>query len=130
MAVRTSEEDVEAIVEVDPAISVSRFILIASRIVDRVETCGIEKEEPYTAGELLDMETLVAAHLYTVRDQRYTSKSTLRASGSFEVLSYLDQAKLLDHAGCLEQILTGRPSARMVWLGRPPSAQTDYADRD
>lgn len=133
MAIRTTADLVDDIVEVDTTVSLTAFIRAASLIVDQVEACAIEKGDPLTADELKEIETWLAAHFYTVRDPRYASKSTLRASGAFQLdSSYLDVAKLLDHSGCLAAMAAedGPLSARMLWLGRPPSEQTDYEDRD
>lgn len=133
MAIRTTADLVDDIVEVDATVSLTPFIRAANLIVDRVEACAIAKGDPLTADELTEIETWLAAHFYSVRDPRYTSKSTLRASGAFQLdSSYLDVAKMLDHSGCLDAIAAegGALTARMLWLGRPPSGQTNYEDRD
>jgi hypothetical protein len=48
-----------------------------------------------------------------------------------EATLYGQTATRLDKSGCLAALATGeRKVAGGVWLGRRPSEQTDYVDRD
>ena len=126
---RTSETNVRQIIDTDSTLTVEPFIRAASRIVDKLASCASERNETLTSGQLQDIETWLAAYLYAHRDPQYTSKSTLSASGSFKTLDYLETAKMLDTSGCLDELLSNQ-RASMVWLGKEPSSQTDYSDRD
>lgn len=131
MPIRTTESDVRSVIDTDPDITMTAFIRAASLVTDRIAACAIAKEDPLTDAELLEIETWLAAHFYSLRDPLYTSKSTLNASGSFKVdSSYLDMAMLLDHSGCLANLIEGSRSAKAFWLGKRPSEQIDFADRD
>src|SRR5574343_470286 len=89
--------------------------------------------------ELDESEKYLAAHFYAIRDQQYTSKSTGKASASFQGqtgkgLDYShwgQTAKLLDVTGFLARLdAAPRANASMAWLCKPPSEQIDYEDRD
>ena len=126
---RCGEEDVRGIVETDRSISLEPFIRAASNLVDRVEACASRRGVSLTTGQLRDIAAWLAAHFYVHRDPQYTSKSTGSASGSFKTLDYLETAQALDTSGCLRSVMKGN-RAGVVWLGKPPSTQVDYRDRD
>lgn len=110
------------------------FIDAANLVVTRVATCATAKGKTLTTAELEMIERWLAAHLYTKSDPTYSSRSTAAASGSFirnpEVPEpYKDGAISVDYSGCLASIL-GRKTVTAAWLGRAPSDQTDYVDRD
>jgi hypothetical protein len=113
------------------------FIESASAVVDRVVTCAINKGLPLTGTETELIERWLAAHFYAVSDKPYSSRSTDKASANFagqtgmylEFTQYGQQAVTLDWSGCLAA-LTKRNRASMDWLGKAPSAQIDYTDRD
>lgn len=108
----------------------------SSFIVARLAICSTNKGEPYSSELLDEIQRWLAAHAYAMSDRVYTQRSTLRASGTFggtldkylEFTPYGQQAKLLDHLGCLEAL--GKTKAvSAIWMGRRPSAQTDVEDR-
>lgn len=108
-----------------------RWIRKANSVVDRVVTCATAKGFTHTATELAEMENSLACYFYTLMDPMYSSKSTSGASGSFlaDAENYLKMAKALDGSGCLAAIMAGA-RAGATWMGRAPSAQTPYAQRD
>lgn len=140
---RTNSSAVKALLlpgkdyDLDRAPSLTPFIDSASAIVSRVAACAIAKGEPLSSSELELIERWAAAHLYVCSDQTYASKSTEGASASFhgqtgmhfESSRYGQTALSLDFSGCLSAI-TEKRVASAAWLGRPPSEQTDYGDRD
>ena len=129
MTIRIEEADVRNLIETDPDLSMVPFIRAATLIVDRVITCADDRGFTIADDEAAIIEMYIAAHLYSLRDPQYMSKSTERASASFMARDWLAAAKLLDPSGCLESI-TSQKRARMKWLGKQPSLQTDYEDRD
>lgn len=116
--------------------SLSRFIDTASSVVDRVVACAAARTPAYvhTVADLELMECWLAAYYCTRSDPIYASRQTLRAGGSFvsdpvDPERYRVAAITLDGSGCLSAILL-RKKASGAWLGRPPSEQTAYTDRD
>lgn len=142
MAVRIVDADVEGIVEVDSSIPLTPFITIANLLTDRVVTCATSRGSSLTDDEAKYIEAWLSAHFYSIRDEGYTSKKTGDASATFkgqtgkslDSTHYGQTAKLLDTSGCLAEISKdaekGVTQASMTWLGKPPSEQTDYVDRD
>ena len=138
---RASEDDLRALVSSDPSLSVSIFIDTASSLIDKVESCDTANE--LSAKDLRLIETWLAAHFYAIRDQQYQAKTTEGASATFQGQTgmYLDstqwgqQAITLDITQCLAKINAeakegGKRTASLEWLGKPPSEQIDYVDRD
>lgn len=113
------------------------FIETASVIVDRVVTCAAGKDITLTTEEQELIERWLSAHFYGMSDQPYTGRSTLRASGQFqgktemyfEATKYGQMAVSLDPSGCLDNI-GKRQKVRAFWLGKRPSEQVEYRDRD
>lgn len=135
---RTTDECVRGIADVDPNILLGPFIDMASVFVSRMQSCASDRGYTYTEDELRVIETLLAAHLYSIRDPRVTSEGTERAQASYEVgkqgeglrsTDYGKQAASLDGSGCLTAMSSGA-RAQFFWLGKAPSDQTDYIDRD
>ena len=128
---RTTEEEVRAVIDTDSSIDVLLFIEAATAITDKVEACAEDRDRDLTSSQLKLIETYLAAHFYAARDPEYKSKRTERAAASFfgKDDKWLELAKLIDTSGCLDAM--GRGSmAQMYWLGKPPSEQIDYEDRD
>ena len=92
-----------------------------------------------TPGSQLELiERWLAASRYCAMDPLYQSKSTGAASGQFigaprsldgETDRYLRGAIQLDPSGCLNALIN-RKVAHVAWLGKPPSSQVPYRDRD
>ncbi len=137
---RTNSTDVQAILgdNYDGSKVLTPFIRTASILVDRVVTCAAAKGITLSSEELQEMECYLAAHFYGHHDQMYQSRSTGKASGSFkgqtamalDGTQYGQTAKMLDSSGCLNSISQGQGTAKMYWLGLPPSEQTPYDQRD
>lgn len=139
---RTDSDMVKAVMlpgkdyDTDVNPSLTRFIAMATALTDRVNTCATGRGITLTTSELLEIETLLAAHFYQASDQGYTNRSTKGASGAFhgqtgmrlEGTKYGQAALTMDISGCLGSL--GKTRARGAWLGRAPSEQTDYEDRD
>lgn len=137
---RASEPEVRKIISTDTTLDLSPFIDAASGLVDRVKAC--DTEGLLSSDQLRRIETWLAAHFYALRDQVYQSKSTQSASATFQGQSglgldgtqYGQMAKTLDFTGCLAEIdrdsRKGKINVEMTWLGKPPSTQIDYEDRD
>jgi len=113
------------------------FIDSANALVSRVATCAETKGETLSSTELALIELWLAAHFYCITDRTYAEKKTLDSSAKFhgktdkglDFTPYGQTAKDMDPTGCLVEI-TSRKKARVLWLGRPPSEQTDYHQRD
>ncbi len=65
--VRTNDSLVEGIIEVDDAITLTPFITIANLMVTQ---CCTNLDEDYSEAQLIQIETWLSAHFYTVRDMR------------------------------------------------------------
>ena len=127
------------------------FIAQAVGLTDRAVACAIAKGQSLTTTITLEdgstttlaalIEAQLAAHFYKyARDRQLSQKSTAGASGSYsgqtamylEGTTYGQSALSLDISGCLQAIAMGQQNkkARGSWLGKRPSEQTAYADRD
>lgn len=136
MAVRTSASAVEAVLVADykAGTSLTPFIAAASSIVDRL--AALDTGGVLTTAQCELIERWLAAHCYCMSDRLLASRSTGKSSGSFmgqfgkrlESTTYGQTALMMDWTGRLATI--GRPMARMDWLGKAVSDQTDYEDRD
>lgn len=145
MAVRTNASAVEAILldqyDRDGRPDLDPFISTATALADWVE--GEDADGDLTVTLLERIEAFLAAHFYAHANQLLQSKSTGGASGAFQgqtamwlnSTQYGQTAMVLDVtgrlAGQVKAMADGaRPKAGVTWLGRPPSEQTDYVDRD
>lgn len=104
------------------------FIKAASLLIDRVEICATEHGYTLSTSEKTEMERWMAAHLYTIYDPIYKSKTTANSSATYFDRSYLDVAKSLDVSGCLNSIMSSN-RVNFDWLGKIPSEQIDIEDR-
>ncbi len=141
MAYRTSQEAVEGILgdNYDKAADtdLTPFIRTANVLIDEVVTCATGRGITLATALLVELECWVAAHLYGHSDQFYSEKETGDAQAKFQgetkmnlqSTQYGQTAITLDVSGCLASISSGA-RASVAWLGRPPSAQTPYVDRD
>lgn len=140
MTTRASEEDVRNLIDSDSTIKVSIFIRTASILVDKIDSNDSDGE--LSANDLMLIETWLAAHFYAIRDQQYSSKKTGDASGVFQGQTGMaldstfwgQQAMTLDTTGYLSRVNQNSQKGKQIvgvnWLGKPPSSQTDYEDRD
>jgi hypothetical protein len=123
--------------DLDNEPSLEPFIDTATVIVTRVAACAVRKGITLSAAELELIERWLAAHCYVQSDQTYANKSTGGASAGFQGQygmqlmnsKYGQMALSVDYSGCLNAITT-RQRVSITWLGKRPSQQTDYVDRD
>ncbi len=122
MAIRTTDDEVEAIIEVDVEdIDLAPFITAASALVDE-----IAEPSGHTDARLLLIETWLAAHFFTVRSPRPVQE----AAGSVQQTNqskvdlglstshYGQHAMILDTSGLLRAISLGkRKRISVTWLG-------------
>ena len=131
MAIRTTSDAVAAILagHYDGETDLTAFIEAASSIADDVAACASSEGTSLSDVKLELIERWLSGHFYAQADPFYKSKSTGKASATFTDTDYSKIAEQLDSSGCLADILAGGP-ARIDWLGKPPSSQIDYVDRD
>lgn len=135
MGIRTNPTDVadELGFNFDPSLGkeLTRWIAKASLVIDRVVTCASRKGITLTSTEQAHMEASIAAHFYTKMDPLYSSRSTLSTSGSMTRTAddYLNMSLAIDPSGCLAAHMKGQ-RAGATWMGRIPSEQVPYHQRD
>lgn len=113
------------------------FIEAASVMVDRVVMDAAQKSATLTSGEQEMIERWLSAHLYACSDQTYASRNTAGASGSFQgqtgqglqSTKYGQTAMRLDWSNCLRN-QDEQQRASVLWLGKVPSEQIPYEQRD
>jgi len=141
MAIRTTPEEVGEIIELAPnsEIKIAAFIEAASGLVDHVELKDTDNVLSTTV--LATIERWLAAHFYAHRDQQFSQESKGKTSGTYQGKTGMglsstqwgQAAMTLDLTGELakldQQSDEGKKKASMVWLGKNPTSQTDYADR-
>lgn len=111
------------------------FIDAANQLVTTV--LSNDEDAVVTAANAEIIERWLSAHFYAVQDPLYISKNTGKAGASFHGKSNMDlsftpygqQAKKLDPSGYLEA-LDNKGLVNVVWVGKPPSTQIPYRDRD
>jgi hypothetical protein len=126
--------------DLDGLPSLEPFIATASALMDRIVTCAIDNGTPLTDVETELIERWLAAHFYACSDRPYVSRTTDKAGATFagqtgmylEATSYGQMAVTLDWSGCLSTLAAGgvTPVVGLDWLGKAPSEQTNYDDRD
>jgi hypothetical protein len=127
--------DAEGRPDLDP------FISTATALVDWL--AGKDTDGELTATLLERIEAFLSAHFYAHADQLLQSRSTGGASGAYQgqtamwlnSTQYGQTAMVLDVTGRLAGMVKaatdgGKPKASMEWLGKPPSEQILYTDRD
>jgi hypothetical protein len=132
MAVRTTDELVAGIIEVDSDITLTPFISTANTLVTQ---CCTELSTDYTAAQLLDIETWLAAHIYTIRDGRIESekigpafqKLQSKVGLGLDSSHYGQMAKRLDYQGGLARLdakMTqgGKGVISIDYVGTPSTA--------
>jgi len=122
---RVTAADVQEIVEVDSAISLTPFITVANLMVTKHCT-----DVSFTAAELFVIEKWLSAHFYAIRDKRVTSESADGIGQSLQHVEdlgldaneYGQMAKRLDWSGALAALDNSsksglRKSVSLSWLG-------------
>lgn len=135
MAWRVTQSEVRDLIDSDSDIDMGPFIQTANVLVDKVT--ARDSGSLMSASDLLELERYLAAHFYEHRDPQVSREKTGEASATFqgEFGKGLESSKwgrtalMLDETGLLKSLDKGGRT-RMLWLGRSPSEQTDYVDRD
>lgn len=136
MAVRTSDDLIRASIEIDTSLNLSSFMRRANALTDKVAAKDSNSE--LSTAMLVEIETCLACHFAERRDHAYAEKSTGKAKGIFqgqfgmglEGTKWGQDAMLLDVTGYLRGLNKGKIKAKVMALGKPPSEQIDYVDRD
>jgi len=132
MAWRTTEDAVRELLETDDSINIEPFIDAANAVTDYI--VSQDSDGILSSALKVQIEKYLAAHFYALKDPQYSSKSTGGASGSFiraqagqgfKATDWGQQAVDMDITGTL-----GKRRVSANWLGKAPSEQTDYVDRD
>lgn len=139
MALRTTKKKVEEVLtkDYDCQWSLQGFMETANNLVTSVAACAVAKGEPLSSATLELLERWVSAHYYATSDRPFQENSTSKSSAKYQgrtgmglESTYYGQTALgLDPSGCLAAI-TKRNRLRVAWLGKPPSEQIDYSQRD
>lgn len=114
------------------------FIESASLMIDDLVTCAATMSQTLSAAKLEIIERWLTAHLYQMADPGYIEKRTGKAMGKFtgetgfglEASRFGSMVKRLDTTGCLSGLDAGASQVSLTWLGKPPSEQIEYTDRD
>ncbi len=118
--------------------SLTPFIDTANDVVTRVATCATARGVTLSSTTLELIERWLATHFYAIADLIAKEKETGDARAIFygsedgeglEFTPYGKQAVVIDYSGCLKTVSKGHRGV-LTWLGKPPSEQTDYVDRD
>lgn len=126
MAVRTTAEKVEAIIEVESGVDLTPFIEDANELVTE---CCLDSD--YSAARLIRIETWLAAHFYAIYSPRLANENAGGVGQSietsiglgFNVTRYGQQAMRLDTAGNLAALdrktIEGKARRTLgaTWLG-------------
>ncbi len=126
---RTNSTEVERIIEVDidSAADLDPFISAANSLVTQ---CCTNLTTDYSDTQLIEIETWLAAHFYTVMDPRAVSERAGPVGETFQskvdlglsTSHYGQMAKLLDYQGGLarldEKIKKGVRTPGLTWLGK------------
>ena len=131
MALRTNEELVRGVITVNPDIEIAPHINTANALTDWL--ASRDGDGVLTPSLLESIETYLAAHFYALRDPQAQQEKTLDASATWQGQTgqglrgtwWGQQAIELDISNNL-----GRKRVGAEWLGKPPSEQIDYVDRD
>lgn len=135
---RTDATLIGEVITVNPSISLTGPIRAANVLVNNVVACAAENSITLTDETLQEMETFVAAHMYSFRDPQYVEKQTEKASAKFQVRVGLrldgtqwgQTALMLDPSGCLSKFNEGNKTVGGFWSGKPVSEQIEYELRD
>lgn len=135
--IRTTTELITEIIGVNPTIPLTPFISAASVLVDQVRDAAqagnllnpVESGDPSREERLVQIETWLAAHFYTIRDPRREQEAagSVRATYQSKIdynlaLSHYGQmAMVLDQTGTLRALSENKSStsrtARVFWAG-------------
>lgn len=135
---RTTQEKVEAIIDVDEGVDLTPFIEVANELV--TECCV---DSGYSDSRLEKIETWLSAHLYAIKDMRPASESIGGVSINYqykvglylEATMYGQQAMMLDTCGNLAELSkrmeTGggiKKSIDISWMGTEENDEETITD--
>lgn len=138
---RTTSSDVQALLGADydtaAARSLTAFITTANLVTTRVNACATAKGLTLSAEELEVLERWLAAHYYHLseggsvqREKLGKAEAEYARKGDRLLATVYGQAALdADWSGCLAALSSGK-RVGFGWLGKRPSEQVDYEDRD
>lgn len=144
MAIRTNRAKVEGVLERDTSIPIDPFITTANLMVDWLDSKDTDSE--LSDALLLEIETYLAAHFYTLKDQRMSFQMTGAASASYQgkfgmglhLTDYGQMAMVLDVTNNLalrsKEMEEGKKQRiGATWIGTPddsdrPENITDFDD--
>lgn len=133
MAWRVNPDDVEKIIrDYDTDINLAPFLNMANALVDHCASSDLSD------AQMFEMERLLAAHFYDQRDHEVDSEHTEKGGGKhtgtygmgLERTRHGQDAMVMDTTGCLRKVSKGVVKATAIWLGKSPSNQIDYVDRE
>lgn len=142
---RASENDVRDVISFNPELplpDMSPYIRTAATLVDKVESN--DSSSLMDNADLKEVEIYLAAHCYAHKDLQFTKSKAGESFAEFQTgtpgKGFLDStmwgrmAVGLDETGYLaklnKQSINGKFTLTVSWLGKPPSTQIDYVDRD
>ena len=142
---RASSSDVRAVVSTDTALplaDIEPYIRHAGSLTSKV--ASNDSGSLLDANDLRSIETYLAAHFYALFDLQFKVSKAKDASAVFQTGAdekgplnstiWGKQAMLLDVTGYLANLnqdaVRGKSKITLRWLGKPPSTQIDYIDRD
>ena len=134
---RTTPAKVEAVLNRDYDYvnrpSLTPYIDTATDLIDRVVTQASANGTTISSTTAELMERWLSADCYVRSDSTHSSRSNAGASASFTRKGdeYRRMAIALDPSGILAGLLTeGKQRVDIFWLGKPPSDQIPYQDRN
>lgn len=121
MAVRVTDTEVRAIIEIDATLDIDAFILAANLMVTALCT-----DTSLLATQLKEIERWLSAHLVAVREPRALSKKAgpfteaymSKVALGLDVTHYGQQAMLMDTSGALAQANKQGGPVELKWLGK------------
>lgn len=122
---RTSPNWVRDTIEVPAKADLSTAIRRAGVVTDLVEAAGLSN-----SGLLAEIETLLAAHYYALKDPQYKEKKTGNASAVFMDRDWWGEAQKLDTTGTLANMADDKEDQSLSWGGLPVRGQTDWIERN
>lgn len=117
--------------------SLTPFIDTANALTSRLATAASADGNDLSVAELELIERWLAAHFYTISDQKYQESTTADAEAVYqgrtemglEATTYGQQALVLDWSGNLTS-LSRHHRARGVWLGSTATEAQTFDERN
>lgn len=118
--------------------SLTPFVETANSLTDEVAAVAAGRNVSLGSARLELIERWLAAHFYSQSDRPYAENMTRSAQAKYqgqtgmhlESSFYGQTAMVLDTSGALRSLNSPAGRAYAAWLGKAPSEQTDYVERD